>query len=213
MVEVAAHVEPAGSTGRAQQRDEQPPGRSTPRADALRVELPIGGVGTHEADGALGVLERGAGFRVGTGVWDAVFEQRAGDAGAREPVADLGAFEVHGEDVVAAAGKDDDGCTCVFAHGLVERESRGGDGAEAYEWVAGNEVIFGGGGVGFRDGCRLGVRTPGRAVGPKGESFVARGWRPAWCLCGEGRCDCGEQEQAEGDVHRVGDPDVAVVSR
>jgi hypothetical protein len=100
-------------------------------ADAVGVDLPFGGVLADQAHGALGVFEGCGGFgHVGAGVGDAVLEQDAGDALGVEPVADLGAFEVDGEDVVAAAGEDDDGCAGVLALGRVEGDGRGGDVAQ-----------------------------------------------------------------------------------
>ena len=38
------------------------------------------------------------------------------------PIADFGAFEVDGEDVVGAAGKDDDGGAGVLSGGRVKSE-------------------------------------------------------------------------------------------
>ncbi len=77
-------------------------------ADALGIDVPFGGVLADDAHGALGVLQGGVGFGIGAGAGDAVLHEHAGDAGGVEPVADLGAFEIDGEDVVAASGKDDD---------------------------------------------------------------------------------------------------------
>ena len=59
-------------------------------------------------DRALCILQGGVGFWIRAGAGDAVLHQHAGDAGGVEPVADFGAFEIDGEDVIAAAGKDDD---------------------------------------------------------------------------------------------------------
>ena len=73
-----------------------------------RIDVPFGGVRADETDGALCVLESGRGFRIRAGVGDAIFENDAGDAAVGEPVADFRAFKVHGENVIAAAGEDDD---------------------------------------------------------------------------------------------------------
>ena len=77
-------------------------------ADAIGIDVPLGGVRADDAEGALRVLQGGGRFRIGAGVGHAVFHQDAGDADGVEPVADFGAFEIDGEDVVAAAGEDDD---------------------------------------------------------------------------------------------------------
>ena len=111
-------------------------------ADAIGIDVPLGGVRADEADGALCVLESGGGFRIGAGVRDAIFENDAGDAAGGEPVADFGAFEVDGEDVVAAAGKNDDCGAGGFGGGLIERERGGGDVAETDERFAGDEIVF-----------------------------------------------------------------------
>ena len=81
-------------------------------ADAVGVDVPLGGVGAGEAHGLLGVFEVGgvggvvAGFASG---WDAVFDEQAGHAEGVEPVAGVDAFAVPGEADVASAGKDEGG--------------------------------------------------------------------------------------------------------
>ena len=97
-------------------------GGEAQNADAMRVDVPLRSVFADYADGALGVLEGGRGLGIGTGVRDAVFEENAGDAGGGEPVADFGAFEIDGEDVIGASRKDDNGGTGIFSCGRVKRE-------------------------------------------------------------------------------------------
>ena len=111
-------------------------------ADAIGIDVPFGGVRTDEADGALRVLEGGGGFWIRAGIGHAIFENNAGNAAGGEPVADFGAFEIDGEDVVAAAGEDDDCSAGGFGGGLIERDCWRGDIAETDERFAGDEIVF-----------------------------------------------------------------------
>ncbi len=133
----------------------------------LRIDVPLGGMGADEADGALRVLESGGRFWIWAGVGDAIFEDDAGDAAGGKPVADFGAFEVDREDVVAAAGEDDDRGAGGFCGGLVESDRGIGDIAETDERFAGDEIVFGGGGVGFGGGFVACV-APGAPLGQMG---------------------------------------------
>ena len=73
-------------------------------ADFVREEVPCGGAGAGEADGALEVHE-GAVAVVG----DTVFEDEGGEAVAVEPCGDFRAFLVGDDVFVGTAGADDDG--------------------------------------------------------------------------------------------------------
>ena len=97
------------------------PGGETEYADAMRVDVPLGGTGADEAEGALGILKRGGGFGIRTGIGHAVFDQDAVDAGGVQPIADFGAFEIDGQDAVSAAGKHQDGRAGVVALGRNRR--------------------------------------------------------------------------------------------
>ena len=132
----------AGSGG------EMASGGESEHTDALGVDLPFASVVADEADGALGVLEgRGVARSAGAG-GHTVLEQGAVDADGVEPAADLGAFEVEGEDVVASAWKDDHGGAGILLFGsAVEREGGGADVAEANQRFAGNQIVGGLGGV------------------------------------------------------------------
>ena len=147
-------------------------GREAEHADSLGIDVPFDGVLANYAHGALSVLEGGVGFGVRAGAGDAILHEHAGDSGGVEPVADLGAFEIDGEDVVAASGKDDDGRSGVGRFGRIDGEGRYGDVAEPDEWLAGDEVVLGGGRVGFgtcgfqgRAGCSIGPERKGRQIG------------------------------------------------
>jgi hypothetical protein len=103
--------------------------------------VPFGGVGADEANGALRVLKGCGGFGIGPVPGTRYLTRmQVMPLEFVEPVADFCAFEVDGEDVVAAAGKDDYGCAGVFALGCVEGEVWGGDVAEADYGFAGDEV-------------------------------------------------------------------------
>jgi len=94
----------------------------TERADTFWIDAPFCCVLADEAEGALRILQGSGGFGVGAGAGHAVFEQNAVDAGGIEPVADLGAFKIDGQNVVTAAGKDHDGRAGAVAGCLVEGE-------------------------------------------------------------------------------------------
>ena len=92
--------------------------RKAEDADAMRVDVPVRGMGANDAEGALRILKGGCGFWVRPGVRHAVFQQHAGDADGVEPIADFGAFEVDGETPVAASGKNDNGGAGVVLVGV-----------------------------------------------------------------------------------------------
>ena len=73
----------------------------------------------------------------------AVFQQHAGDADGIQPLADFGAFEIEGQDTVAAAGRDDDRCAGVLP-GWRRKDLDGGigDAADPRDAFAGDEGAF-----------------------------------------------------------------------
>src|SRR5579859_237935 len=91
-------------------------------ADAVRVDVPCGGVFANDAEGALGVLQGSRGFGIRAAIGDAVLEEDAGDACIGEPIANFGALEIDGEDAVGAAGKNYDGGAGVFSGGRIESQ-------------------------------------------------------------------------------------------
>ena len=70
-------------------------GRETEHADAVRINVPLDGVGADDPDGALGILERGRVGGIGSGVGHAIFDQHAADASRVQPVAHLSPLEVN----------------------------------------------------------------------------------------------------------------------
>src|ERR1700722_10359666 len=74
-------------------------------SNAVWINMPLGGVGAYDAEGALSILQR----RRRLGIWarlgHTVLNQDATDAGRIEPVAYFRSFEVNGQDAVSAAGK------------------------------------------------------------------------------------------------------------
>ena len=120
---------------RADGGDEVSAGGKTDHADLVRIDMPLRGMLANKPQRALRVLQRCLHFRVvamtvdqgGTGVGHAVLQQHAGDAARGQPVADLRAFEVHGQDLVAAAGEHHHGHAGVVALGRVHGHRRPAD--------------------------------------------------------------------------------------
>ncbi len=77
-------------------------GREAKHADAMRIDMPLGGVGADDSERALGILKRGRRLGIRPGVGHAILNQDAGNAGGVQPIAHLGAFEVDGQDVITA---------------------------------------------------------------------------------------------------------------
>src|ERR1035438_1230505 len=86
--------------------DEMAAGGEAEDADLVRVDVPLGGVEADQADGALRVFQRDGRLRIGAPVrvrarrGYAVLQQHTGDAARYQPVADLGAFEIDGENLI-----------------------------------------------------------------------------------------------------------------
>ena len=81
----------------------------------------------------------------------AIFQQPAGNANGVEPCADLRAFKVDGQDVIAPAGADQDGRAGVLVRRWTEQSEGGfGDVAQAHNPFARYQAIRG------RRGVRLG---------------------------------------------------------
>src|SRR5208337_2922658 len=74
--------------------------------NAVRVNMPLRSVRAHDAQRALGILERSTRFRIGARIGYAVLEQHARDTRGVEPLAHFRAFQVDGQDAVAASGKN-----------------------------------------------------------------------------------------------------------
>jgi hypothetical protein len=145
-------------------------GGETDDADLGGVDVPIGGVGAREAHGLLGVFEVCGVVRVTAFFGDAVFDEQAGDTDGVEPVADVEAFAVPGEDLVAAAGKDEDSGVGVVAAGRgIDAEGGNGDIGKTAGGAAADEAVGGLGGVGFGVGGLGRLRC---GVGPEGEGCL-----------------------------------------
>jgi len=106
----------------AERRGKMSSGGEAEHPDAVRVNMPFGGVRADDSHGALGVLESGGRLGVRARIRHAVFHEHTGNARGIEPVTHLRSLEIHGQDVVAAAGENQHGCAVVPAHGRVERE-------------------------------------------------------------------------------------------
>src|SRR5712671_5183310 len=86
-------------------------------ADARGIDLERRGALAEKAESALGVLQGGNVFLLTGAAWHAVFHERGGDAQGVEPFANLGTFEIGGNDVVAAARENQGGGAGVFVCG------------------------------------------------------------------------------------------------
>ena len=78
-------------------------------ADALRIEMPLGGVRVDSGEGVLRIDKRRAIAGSVRGRRHAVFHESGVDTDAIEPLADLAAFEIEREDAIAPAGENYDG--------------------------------------------------------------------------------------------------------
>ena len=156
-------------------------------ADFVGVDVPLGGVGAGDADGLLGVLHVLGVFGEAAAFGDSVFDGDAGDADGVEPVADLGAFEVPSEVVVAAAGEDEDCGSGVVLRGRgVDGDAGLADVLDADGDLAGIHAVGVGGGV------DLGA----------GELWRARGCRWArggWSWAAERFAGLRRGEEAQGE--------------
>lgn len=140
-------------------------------ADAVRVDVPLGGVGAGDAHGLLRVFEIGSVFGIVVGEGDTIFDQNAGHADGVEPGADLGAFEIVGKDAITSTGKDEDGCASVRRGGRVDGKGRLADVGEMHQLLSGDECVGRLGDVGLGAVDLRGFRC---AVGPEGEGYFLR---------------------------------------
>ena len=164
-----------------------PPAEKPKHSDALRIQAPFGGAIAHHADGALRVLQRRPVPRQPRAHRHAILHQRAIDSEGIQPLADLRALQVHRQDVVAAAGKDDYGGAGVGGRGRAVHGQRGvAHQAQADHRLAGDQAIGGFGGVLFRAEASLVAR---RRSGPEGNRSKVSG----------GREDRGEEEHQAAD--------------
>ena len=163
-------------------------------ADAFWIDVPFGRVLTDEAHGALSVFEgRGVFFAAGA-ARDAIFQEDSGEAHFVKALADFGAFEVERENMVGAAGADEDRA----AVGIVFRSRINGDGgigdvAEADEAAVGDFV------VGIFSGVFFGLEfwfVTGRAVRPEREGFLGGG-----CVGGDESRDASKEDAKDAMVH------------
>lgn len=157
-------------------------GGEAQNTDAVRIDVEIGAVRADDGKGSLRVLKGDVGPGVGSGIGDAVLEQKTGDVSGVEPLADLRAFEIDCENAVAATGEDDDGSAGRVQYGLVDGESGGGDVAQANDGAAGDETVSERRGVSFRGSGRKAVRWSG---GPDCDDRARRAGRPGEVLRGE----------------------------
>lgn len=112
-------------------------------------------------------------------------------------MADLGALEVDGENLVGSAGKDEDGGAAVVLRCLVDGKGGVGDVGDLGDDAAGDAVVFGVGEVDFGRGVG---GFAGGGVGPEMEGEMAGRGLPCGFLReqgGRGGDEGGECEEAE----------------
>src|ERR1041385_2730061 len=111
----------------------------TEHADLVRIDAPRLRTRAQQADGALRILHRhrhaGKLETVRPRTGNAILQHDAGDAFPREPVADLGAFEIDCEYVVAAAWKHDDCGARILALGRKHRHRRASNVLDHGPWT------------------------------------------------------------------------------
>ncbi len=117
--------------------DQMPAGRKAQYADLVRIDMQGLGLVTQDRDRALGVLQgHGHGRRllavagvvpVRPTVRHAVFQHDAGHPLGGGPIADLGAFQVDGQDLVAAPREHHHRSPRIAPPGGIDREGRPGD--------------------------------------------------------------------------------------
>src|SRR5271170_7350561 len=82
-------------------------GGEAKNAHSLGIDMPLGCVSADDADCALRILQCRGRLGVRSGIGHAIFDQNAIDARGVEPVTDLRAFEIDGENLIAASRKYD----------------------------------------------------------------------------------------------------------
>src|SRR6478735_4707468 len=84
-----------------------PTSRKPQHPNPLRVNAKLMRARSDQSEGALRVLERQNVLFGALLARDAILQEHAGDADRIEPVANLCSLQVHGQNVVAAAGTDE----------------------------------------------------------------------------------------------------------
>ena len=187
---------------RTQRRGEMRTGGESEDADAPWVQGELGRALAQQAECTLRVLQCGRVIRQSRPLRHAVLEQGGGDAERIEPLADLGAFEIEREDVIAATGADHHGGAGVTVRGrLVEGEGRLRDVAEADQTFAADQTVR------RLRGVLLGAdaaRFAGCGTGPERDDF---GWFGGHDGSGcEPRGANEREEPGESGFHAVSGP-------
>lgn len=117
--------------------------------DALRIDFPFAGMGAHESEGALRVLESGGGLGERARIGDTILEKDAGDMNDVEPIADFCTFKVDSENAVSASGENNNRSAGRIFFCSKNSECGMRNVAEADERFAGDEVVLRSRGVHF----------------------------------------------------------------
>lgn len=145
----------------AENNDKMTSCRKAEDSYALRIEVPLGGMGAGDAHGLLRVFKVGGGVGIALFHRNAVFNQGAVHMNRVEPGADLRAFEIVGEDAIASAGEDHNSGSVTLGSRI---ESKGwlADVGQVLERLTFDEAVGGFGDV------RFGITAVGFgiAIGP-----------------------------------------------
>ena len=154
-------------------------GGETEHPDAMRINVPVGGMRADDSESALGVLQRSRGLGIRPGIGHTVFDKNAGNARRGQPRAHLGSLKVNGQDAVRASGKNDDCGAGILTLRRVKSEGRAGHVAQPDDRFARDKRFLGGRCIDFRARIRLRAR---RSVGPEGKGYVSGRRRPCRVL-------------------------------
>ncbi len=161
--------------------DEVPARGEAKHADLARIDVPLGGTGSHESHRPLRILQGHPGLRVRAGFWirthirHPVLHHHARDASGSQPVADLGALEIHGQDLISTTRENDDCGARVLALCRIDGHGRPRDVPLVRVRPPGDELLLSRLRQELRSRDELGVR---RVARPERDLSVAWGRLP-----------------------------------
>src|ERR1700733_6490866 len=172
-------------------------GREANYTDAVRVDVPLGGVSASKPHSLLRVFQILDVFGIVSLFRNTVLHQYAGHAERVEPVADLRAFKVVGEADIAAARKDKRGRTVVFRRvGRVDSETGLADIRDTNGDLAGDDAVGISGWIDLRPDN---LRRLGVSVGPEQQGvLLGQSWT------GKKKGEEKDRRSHEGMVEQIG---------
>jgi len=154
----------------------------------MRIDVPLRGVKAHQPHRPLRVFQGHRRFRVDVAlaalfpvrprVGNAVLQQDARDSLGSQPVADLGAFQIHGQYLIAAARKHDHRGAGVFSRGRIDGHRRLRDVVYLHHLLAANQIVLP---RRLRDLRPRGRLRIGHSPRPDRHLRMSRRWLPARC--------------------------------